>query len=345
MNPLIPKGRKPKFELVLKIYDLNNVPLVAGTSHVRWHLPSSTSVEHRGHTATSSIKDNKVTWEYSKTLTVRIVVDKSNNLTETLLQFEVIQDYSAGGRGEKIMLGELKLNLAEYVDESESADCEDGVVRRYLMQESKINSTLKIGIAMKQIEGDRNFVAPPLKTVPVFGGIAGIMAGDSAKQDDQGAAMPTISKGGDFNDLQDLYRQSISASLAAPAGEYTAEECIEDIFNGGDGWKGGWASTQSKSKPKTKQTDHTAYHFHRHSRHNSEISLKSQSTVKGPSRFGHKHSSSQDMRHNSGISTLRDPLSSESSDSWRGGFRPALGVNEFDMREDLASWKMPTMNT
>jgi hypothetical protein len=99
---------------------------------------------------------------------------------------EVIQDYSGGGRGEKIILGEVRLNLAEYVEESESADSEDGVVRRYLMQESKINSTLKIGIAMKQIDGDRNFVAPALKTVPVFGGIAGIMAGEQAKPDDRG---------------------------------------------------------------------------------------------------------------------------------------------------------------
>jgi len=179
-----------------QIYDLNNVPLVAGTSHVRWSLPASTATEHRGRTEMAAIKDNKVTWDYTKTIPVRIVIDKNNNLTETLLTLEVIQDYSGGGRGEKIVLGELKLNLAEYVDESESVDSEEGVVRRYLMQESKINSTLKIGIAIKQIEGDKNFVAPPLKTVPVFGGIAGIMAGESAKQDEQGgrlcAAKPVL---------------------------------------------------------------------------------------------------------------------------------------------------------
>lgn len=65
-------------------------------------------------------------------------------------------------------------------------DGEEGVVRRYLMQESKINSTLKIGILMKQVDGERNFVAPPLKTAPVFGGIAGIIAGEQAEQDDIG---------------------------------------------------------------------------------------------------------------------------------------------------------------
>lgn len=104
-----------------------------------------------------------------------------------MIHFEVVQDYSSGGRGEKITLGFVELNLAEYVEESEmSADGEEGVVRRYLMQESKINSTLKIGISMKQIEGERNFVAPPLKTAAVFGGIAGIMAGEQVEPDDPG---------------------------------------------------------------------------------------------------------------------------------------------------------------
>lgn len=98
-----------------------------------------------------------------------------------------MQDYSSGGRGEKITLGYITLNLVEYVEESE--DGEDGVVRRYLMQESKINSTLKVGIAMKQLEGERNFVAPPLKSAPVFGGIAGIMAGDQGDLEDTGGEL------------------------------------------------------------------------------------------------------------------------------------------------------------
>jgi hypothetical protein len=118
---------------------------------------------------------------------VRLTIDKSNNLQECLINFEVVQDYGSGVRGEKITLGHVTLNLAEYVEDSEMGpDGEEGVTRRYLMQESKINSTLKIAITMKQIDGERNFTAPPLKTAPVFGGIAGIMAGEQAEQDDVG---------------------------------------------------------------------------------------------------------------------------------------------------------------
>ena len=172
----------------LQIIDLNNVPLVSGTSHVKWHLPSSTSAEHRGRTDKSPIKEHKVSWDYVKAIPARLTIDKSNKLQEFHIHFEVVQDYSNGGRGEKITLGYVTLNLAEYVEESENVgqEGEEGVTRRYLMQESKINSTLKIGITMKQIEGERNFAAPPLKTAPVFGGIAGIMAGEQVEQDDLG---------------------------------------------------------------------------------------------------------------------------------------------------------------
>lgn len=101
------------------------------------------------------------------------------------MHFEVVQDYGVGGRGEKIVLGQVTLNLAQYVEESDAIDTDDdGVMRRYLMQESKINSTLKIGIGMRQVDGERNYIAPPLNTAPVFGGITGIMANEEVANED-----------------------------------------------------------------------------------------------------------------------------------------------------------------
>ena len=121
---------------------------------------------------------------------MRLTIDKSNNLTECFINFEVVQDYSSSIRGEKITLGYVALNLAEYVEETEmGAETEEGVVRRYLMQDSKINSTLKIGISMKQIDGESSFTAPPLKTAAVFGGIAGLMAPENEQEDLVGMGM------------------------------------------------------------------------------------------------------------------------------------------------------------
>lgn len=125
-----------------QIIDLNNVPLVSGTSYVKWHLPSSTSAEHRGHTAKAVIRDHKVSWDYVKNLPVRLTVDRTGMLQESEIHFEVLQEYSSGTRADRIVLGIVRLNLSEYVNGSD--DGEEAVTRRYLMQESKINSTLKV---------------------------------------------------------------------------------------------------------------------------------------------------------------------------------------------------------
>jgi hypothetical protein len=175
----------------LQLIDLNNVPLTTGTSYIKWHLPTSTSTtsDNRGRTPSSPIKDHKVIWDYTHIIPIRLTIDKNNHLTECPVHFEVIQEYNSGvaGKVERVTLGQITLNLAEYVEESEvQSEEEEGVVRRYLLQDSKINSTVKIGIGMRQVEGERNFVAPALRSAPVFGGIAGIMKGDNGGEPMEG---------------------------------------------------------------------------------------------------------------------------------------------------------------
>ncbi|RDW80140.1 hypothetical protein BP6252_04778 [Coleophoma cylindrospora] len=347
---IVSKARRPKFDLNLRILDLNNVPLVSGTSYVKWHLPSSTAAEHRGRTDKAPIKEHKVSWDYVRSIPVRLTIDKNNNLQETLIHFEVVQDYSSGVRGEKITLGYITLNLAEYVEESEAlGENDEGITRRYLMQESKINSTLKIGIAMRQVDGERNFVAPPLKTAPVFGGIAGIMAGEQGDQDDLGH-MPSMNKSRDISELQDMYRTSLAASWAACSAELPADECIEDIFNGGDGWKDTKESVPRESvlahEDTITQDDlhphrrHRHHHGH-HGRHRTPSggSKASTATVTDKSmRRGHKHSRSDDKIP---VPDLHREPSSEDSQRGRTGFKHVPEVDEFDVRDDLVAWRLP----
>lgn len=122
---------------------MSNVPLVSGTTFVKWHLPHSAAAEHRGRTPKCAIKDHKVIYDYEKTIPVRLTINKNTSLQDIFLQFDVIQEYASSGRGERTLLGTLKLNLAEFVHASET-EGQDAVMRRYLMQESKINSTLKV---------------------------------------------------------------------------------------------------------------------------------------------------------------------------------------------------------
>ena len=115
---------------------------MTGTSYVKWDLPYSTSAEHRGKTARTVIKDHKVTWDYEKVLQLRVTADKNGLLQATEIHFEVLQEYSSGARGERITLGNVKVNLSEYVEGGYDSD--EGITRRFLMQDSKINSTLRV---------------------------------------------------------------------------------------------------------------------------------------------------------------------------------------------------------
>jgi hypothetical protein len=174
------------------------VPLVNGASFIKWHLSHSAAAEHRGRTESCPVRDHKVLYNYAMVIPIRLTVDKTGMLQESLIELEVVQEYTGAGRGERISLGHVKLNLAEYVEQSDLAPAagdEPGVTRRYLMQDSKVNSTLKLGIYMRQTDGDKNFIAPALKTAQVFSGIAGIMAGEQQELEDSGSVYVLCASG------------------------------------------------------------------------------------------------------------------------------------------------------
>ncbi|SPO00171.1 uncharacterized protein DNG_03021 [Cephalotrichum gorgonifer] len=282
---------QPKFELHLKVFDLNNVPLVSGHSFIKWHLANSMHAEHRGRTSKYPILNHRVDYAYSKIIpSIRVPIDRHSNLGECFIELEVLQEFSmaaVGSRDERVPLGLVRLNLSEFVEESDALTArkrsasltgvgylgaspaagsmgppsapagesavEDGVVRRYLMQESKINSTLKISILMVQVDGERNYVAPPLKTAPVFGGIAGFTTGEQVEQDDKAGHIPNINKSRDASELQDLYRSALTATWCAQPEEQPASDVIENIFSGGNGWN--IPSSSGSSKPQDPSYD------------------------------------------------------------------------------------------
>lgn len=427
-----------------QIYDLNNVPLVTGVSYIKWHLTHSISSEHRGRTPKCPILDHRVEYDYGKVIPVRIGIDKNGSLQECPIEFEILQEFSssgpvsaggiasgvpgssvaaavvgvAGGGGgtEKIHLGSVRVNLSEYVEESEALlrssrrvsfngsdagrpgtsatsstrghsrqrsslsvggastvggesllaksvssqqsgnttatgddpfkqpstnttaalpDVEEGVIRRYLLQESRINSTLKVGILMVQVDGERNYVAPPLRTAPVFGGIAGLMASGTeaaaleppADMVPGGAApgsggggggvaglldgvgvVPEATAGGktrDLYEMQDMYRRSLAASWASQPGELPADECIEDIFGGGDGFldskRGGKQKSNNNNNNKNTTTGDT-----------------DEEPVATPGKKGKSDGSSPRGKNNSGGSS-KSPAESGSGDDDLGG--------------------------
>ncbi|KAL1971134.1 hypothetical protein VTN77DRAFT_85 [Rasamsonia byssochlamydoides] len=335
MQAFVPKNRRPRFELKLRIIDLNNIPLVCGTSYVKWHLPSSTAAEHRGSTDRVLIQDHRASWDYEKVLPVRLTIDRNHMLQECDIFFEIFQEFSSGGRGDRITLGNVKLNLAEYVDKSDS---EEGITRRYLMQDSKINSTLKIGILMRQVDGDKNFVTPPLKTPMVFGGIAGIMTSEHGDRDDLGR-IPSVNTSRETGDLQDMYRRTLAASWTCRDGELPPDQLIEDLFAGGAGW------ADNTSNPRLDPSGRDGY--------DESVSVNdadSRTTLQGnrlfpnPDKRPKSLSSSHSRRDSKGGEDSLGRRGSLDYDSnkerpWRAR-RSNREVSEFDVREDLRTWEI-----
>ncbi|KAM3415219.1 hypothetical protein BST61_g8750 [Cercospora zeina] len=355
----VSKARRVRFELTLRIVDLNNVPLVTGSSFVKWHLPSSNAAEHRGRSNKCPIREHRVQYHYEKQTAVRLTVGKDGMLHECPIHFEVQQEYSSGGRGERIKLGDVHLNLAEYVDTAldlpaspppppragdAPAEHDYGITRRYLMQDSKINSTLKIGIYMRHVEGTRDYHAPPLRTAPVFGGIAGIISSSepsstphmmtSSQTSTENADSTQESIPPSFNinnkemgEMQDMYRRTLAAFWTSRPGELRADECIEDIFAGGDGWgKGGRPSTSTEqSQSGSGASTPNALHHHHYPPHHDSLARDTSSGKHGgePVRtMAHSHK-----------------RNFEGSRRIEKGFGKVPGeLDETDVRSDLVMW-------
>lgn len=252
-----------------------------------------------------------------------------------------------------MQLGTVSLNLAEYTqlnDMLDNNEGEDGMVtRRYLMQDSKVNATLKLGLRMKQTEGDTTFIPPPLKSAMVIGGIAGIMSAEAGESED----MPSISaKTRELAEAQDIYRRTLAASWACSSGELPPDRLVEDLFAGGDGGR-----MEPPSRPIRLPLATAAAKSHRHLESDYSDSdskrtitphhLSPNSTQPGyhqprhHGHHGHHHSGSQSSI-GSGVGGRGsiDQHVQMSHASRRKEHREPQEITEFDMRDDLRSWQV-----
>ena len=294
---------------------------------------------------------------------MRLTIEKTQCLQECDIHFEILQEYHEGGRGGRVHLGNVKLNLAEYTqlpeinspDRDPQDDNDDGsITRRYLLQDSKINSTLKVGIKMKQTEGETHFIAPPLKSAMVNAGIAGILSTEVGEGDD----IPSItSKNRELSEAQDLYRRTLAATWACTHGDLAPDKLIEDLFAGGDGGR----MNPPTLPVKFKLAESPRIFSRDESRNSSSSETESRRTVtphhltRDSARHGHRRGGSGDAfhSHTSG-STLTSHVSGRSSiaqleqsqnehrqhEHRRRNKADVEELTEFDLREDLRSWQI-----
>jgi len=158
--------------------------------------------------------------------------------------------------------------------------------------------------------------------------------------------MPSLNKSSrESGQMQDMYRRTLSAYWSAQPGDLKADECIEDIFAGGDGWgdknrptfapperprvgrqwksrRSGGERTESRNEHSSERPTRTRTlregEHHRQSSHGS---------IAGERTSLEQHARSMKAE----AASTRNDVTSE--------------VNEFDIREDLRSWKSPGGNT
>jgi hypothetical protein len=258
------------------------------------------------------------------------------------IQFDVIQEFSSGGHGEKNLLGRVKLNLSEYVDKS---DDDEGIVRRYLMQDSKINSTLKIGISVQQVEGDRNFTTPPLKSAMAFGGITGVVASEQVEADDMGQLPLINTQSREVADMQEMYRCTLAASWTSRADDLPADKLIEGLFSGA---VGGTDLHDSSSGP-------PAEGYHNERSPNRGTGRTEQAASRNLLSPGYERRARSSSRHSKGNKALDFSPAIEHTEksgsiehqlyendmgkSWRNR-STEHELSEFDVRDDLRSWEI-----
>ncbi len=175
--------------------------------------------------------------------------------------------------------------------------------------------------------------------------------------------MPSINRSREAGELQDMYRRTLAASWGAQEGELPADQCIEDIFAGGDGWKSKHAQDKVpaprqhilQGSQQSDEDEEEQGHRHRlhHNRTHSSSSSRSVSTIRGTNlgkRMGHKYSKSRDGievrghvrgSSRSSMDSQQHGSSSEGSERGRIGFKHAHEVDELEIREDLVAWKLP----
>lgn len=244
----------------------------------------------------------------------------------------------------------MRLNLAEYArppkeatdrDPQDEGD-EGTITRRYLLQESKVNSTLKVGIKMKQTEGDTNFIAPPLRSAMVIQGIAGVLSAEVGEGDD----IPSMtSKTRELSEAQDIYRRTLAATWACQAGELPPDKLVEEIFQGGDGGQLPVPPKSSlASRPRSTEESSLSSSSDETTR---PVTPRQHLTPQMASR-GHRRGASTDSpkAQPNQVSTVSGRSSIDqqvhaSQQEHRRRSRPQFHERtEFELRDDLRSWQV-----
>jgi hypothetical protein len=163
-------------------------------------------------------------------------------------------------------------------------------------------------------------------------------------------------KSREIREMQDIYRRTLVASWSCQAGELPADECIESIFAGGNGWRDKDAVSKPplcREKPGYADEDidwisdveNTGGKGQGHQRRQRTdgITKAGSGRSQGHMRGVGEHGSMGDARSRGG--PRRDGTSGSGGGGGRGrrnSGRSSHEIDEVDAREDLRCWSLPS---
>jgi hypothetical protein len=140
----VTKDRKVKFACVLIIHQLDNLPYLAGQYFAKWKLTYTTL---KGVTSRATVNNYTVHWDAVFTFEETLIISKTGFLKPHDLEIVIKQEIDGGEYSER--LGTVNFNISDF------AKCETKT-EKYLLQNAKSNSILKITLQMHIIEGKEN---------------------------------------------------------------------------------------------------------------------------------------------------------------------------------------------
>lgn len=147
-------------------------------------------------------------------------------------------------------------------------------------------------------------------------------------------ATPSLSAGSrEAGELQDMYRRTLAAYWSAQPGELKADECIEDIFSGGDGWGDREKPYDKPGRIRFVNGDSSGSTSEGELGKGSSILRKSHETLRPGDASG-----PSSVR---GRGSLEQQAHQMQAEAKRERRKPHHEVDEFQVREDLCSWRLP----
>ncbi|KAJ3415010.1 hypothetical protein HDV05_005655 [Chytridiales sp. JEL 0842] len=136
------------FAVQCQLVDLVNLPYVSGYYYTKWKVRGTS---FRGVTARSTVIDHTVSWNASFEFDTTISIGKDNVLLPAELILYVKQEVNGGRSSEDI--GMVTINLAEFAGSRSTS-------KRFLLQQARVNSIVKVVINMRLIKGDPMYIVP-----------------------------------------------------------------------------------------------------------------------------------------------------------------------------------------